>query len=157
MTTWSGWHPKASSTFRCGSIHLHALFSSWSLWCSVGRRNGFPQILHNGLFYPRSGLGCVSRQERCFLDQRDRTTQKRHEELSADFSYYPGIKDTEVNVYNVIPEELYHSFAMAFIKTNERAFIEGMLSTSNLRRTTAVLRPLPSALDSRNSSGWRVA
>lgn len=46
-------------------------------------------------------------------------------DLSADFSYYPGISASEINQYNVIPEEVYYAFAQAFVAGTEEAFIKG--------------------------------
>jgi len=100
-------------------LKLESLVFSWAkerFPADFAQRIVFIRGLDWGAFLVKNGV---------FSTNEIAQLKKKTRELSADFSYYPGIKDTEVNVYNVIPEELYHSFAMAFIKTNERAFIEG--------------------------------
>jgi spermidine synthase len=100
-------------------LKLESLVFTWA-------KDKFPADYTNRIVFIRGldwGVFLVKNGE--FTTNEIASLKIKTRELSADFSYYPGIKDSEVNVYNVIPDELYHNFAKAFIANNERSFIEG--------------------------------
>ncbi len=49
--------------------------------------------------------------------------KKFNNTLSADFSWYPGIKESELNSYNLIDDELYYKLACAYRDNCEKDFI----------------------------------
>jgi spermidine synthase len=51
--------------------------------------------------------------------------KKDADDLTADFSYYPGIKESEINQNNMIEEELYYKLAVACVAGKEKEFTDG--------------------------------
>ncbi len=51
--------------------------------------------------------------------------KKKNADLSADFSYYPGITPEEININNYIDDELYYKLAVSFLEGSENDFING--------------------------------
>lgn len=64
-------------------------------------------LLKNGVFTPDEIAGI----------------KKFNDTLSADFSWYPGIIESELNSYNLIDDELYYKLACAYLENNEKDFI----------------------------------
>jgi spermidine synthase len=50
--------------------------------------------------------------------------KKKASDLTADFSYYPGISENEINKNNVIEDELYFKLARAYLDGSDRQFID---------------------------------
>ncbi len=100
-------------------LKLESLVFSWAkerFPADFAQRIVFIRGLDWGAFLVKNGV---------FATNEIALLKKKTRDLSADFSYYPGISASEVNQYNVIPEEVYYAFAQAFVAGTEQAFIGG--------------------------------
>ena len=55
--------------------------------------------------------GMVLIKNGCFTRAEIAAVKKFNENVTADFSWYPGISENELNVYNMIEDELYYKLA----------------------------------------------
>jgi spermidine synthase len=68
--------------------------------------------------------GMILLKKGIFADREIAALKKKADALTADFSYYPGIKESEINKNNIIEDELYYKLARAYISDSEVQFID---------------------------------
>ncbi len=75
--------------------------------------------------------GSVMIKNGIFADHDIELTKKKVGDLSADFSYFPGIKSQDTNINNQINNELYYKLAEAYLGNSEKSFLNSYFFNIN--------------------------
>ena len=69
--------------------------------------------------------GMVLIKKGTFTAEEVSAIRKFGDDMTADFSYCPGLKESELNRNNIIEDELYYKLAMSYITGTEKEFLKG--------------------------------
>ncbi len=101
----------------CALLKLEALSFSYL-------KERYPKDYMQRIIFMRGmDWGMVLLKNGVFTQAEIAAVKKFNNTLSADFSWYPGIKESELNVYNLIDDELYYKLAKAYNDNQEKDFI----------------------------------
>lgn len=104
-------------------LKLEALALSW---LKEHHPSDFMQRL---IFIRGMDWGSVMLKNGCFTPPEIASLKKFNDSLTADFSWYPGIRESELNIFNMIDDELYYKLACAYRENSEEEFINSYAFT----------------------------